>query len=116
MQIIVKQSYKHYNRTLGMQIHSKDHYDRVCKEGGWVSDEEAHEIAEKGRSNKIKDYKISKESEDLIKYAHQIKDSKGNLKLGERAINKLIDKKAICKKIPDYMKLPSAYQPKGGFI
>ena len=115
MQIIVKQSYAHYNRSLGMQIKSKEHYDRVCKEGNWVSFEQAQELAEKGRAERIKPYKVSKESQEIIKYAHQIKDKKGNLKLGDVAINKLIEKKAIGKAIPEYMKLPSAYQPKGGF-
>ncbi len=115
MQIIVKQSYNHYNRSLGMQIKNKEHYDRVCKEGGWVSYEQAQEMAEKGRAEKIKPYKISRESEEIIKYAEQIKDKKGNVKLGDRAIKALIDKKAIGKAIPDYMKLPSAYDSKGGF-
>ena len=116
MQIIVKQSYNHYNRSLGMQIKSKEHYDRVCKEGNWVSFEQAQEIAEKARAEKIKPYKISRESEEIIKYANQIKDSKGKVKLGDVAIGKLIEKKAIGRQIPSYMKLPSAYQPKGGFL
>jgi len=115
MQIIVKQSYNHYNSSLGMQIRNKDHYDRVCKEMGMVTYEQAEEIAAKSRAEKIKPYKVSKESEELIKYANQIKDKKGNLKLGDVAINKLIEKKAIGKKIPEYMNLPSAYQNKGGF-
>lgn len=115
MQIIVKQSYAHYNTSLGMNIRNKDHYDRVCKERGMVSYEKAAELAEHGKKSKIKDYKISRESEDLIRYANGIKDSKGNLKLGDVAIKALIDKKAIGKKIPDYMKLPAAYSKKGGF-
>lgn len=115
MQIIVKQSYNHYNTILGMNIKNKDHYDRVCKEQGMVSYEQAHELAEKGRKERIKGYKISKESEDIIKYANQIKDKKGNLKLSGKAIDILINKKAIGKSIPDYMKLPAAYSNKGGF-
>lgn len=114
MQIIVKQSYNHYNRSLGMQIKNKDHYDQVCKEGGWVSYEQAEAMAEKGRKEKIKDYKISKESQELIQYANSIKDKKGNVKLSGKAIDKLIDKKAIGKKIPSYMQLPAAYH-QGGF-
>lgn len=114
MQIIIKQSYNHYNSSLGMNIRNKDHYDRVCKERGMVSYEKAAELAEQGKKERIKDYKISKDSEDLIKYAHQIKDSKGNLKLSDTAIKKMIDKKAIGKKIPSYMQLPAAYD-KGGF-
>ncbi len=115
MQIIVKQSYSHYNRSLGMQIKSKDHYDRVCKEGNWVPYEQAQEIAERSRKEKIKPYKISKESEELIKYAKDIKDKKGNLKLSDKAIDKLVERKAIGKQVPSYMQLPSTYQNKGGF-
>lgn len=115
MQIIVKQSYNHYNRSLGMQIRSKDHYDRVCKEGGWVSYEQAQAMADEGRKSKIKDYKVSKESEELIKYAKSIKDEKGNVKLSGKAIDLLVKKKAIGNKVPSYMELPSVYQKKGGF-
>ena len=115
MQIIVKQNYNHYNRSLGIQIKDKAHYDKVCKEGGWVSFEQAQEIADKARAEKIKPYKISRESEEIIKYSNQIKDSKGRVKLGDVAINKLIEKKAIGRQVPSYMKLPSAYQSKGGF-
>lgn len=95
-----------------MQINSRAHYERVCKERGMVSIEEAQELASK---KKPKEYQLSQDSKDIIKYANQIKDSKGRLKLGDVAINKLIEKKAIGKVIPDYMKLPAAYQPKGGF-
>jgi len=98
-----------------MQIRSKDHYDRVCKERGMVSLEQAHELADQGRKDKIKPYEVSKDSEDFIKYANGIKDKNGNLKLGDRAVEALIKKKAIGKVVPEYMKLPSAYQPKGGF-
>lgn len=114
MQIIVR-NYSHYNRTLGMQITSKDHYDRVCKEGNWVSDEQAAEIAEKSRKNKIKPYKISEESKAIIEHANNIKSKDGKVKLSDKAINALISKKAIGKVVPQYMKLPSAYANKGGF-
>ncbi len=113
--IIVKQSYNHYNTSLGMQIKNKDHYDRVCKERGMVSYEKAQEMAEKGRKDKIKDYKISKDSIALIQSIKQTADSKGNVKLGDKAIKALIDKKAIGKKIPENM-VPKAYNAKGGFL
>lgn len=114
MQIIIKQSYNHYNTSLGMKIKNKDHYDRVCKEQGMVSYEQAAELAVKGRKSKIRDYKVSDESLAIIESAKNSKDSKGNIKLGDRAIKALIDKKAIGKTIPEYMKLPSTYN-KGGF-
>ena len=65
--------------------------------------------------SKLKDYKISDESQAIIFAAKQGADKKGNIKLSDRAIDKLIEKKAIGKVIPDYMKLPSAYSGKGGF-
>lgn len=110
----MKQSYSHYNRSIGMQIKNKDHYDRVCKEGGWVSYEQAQAMAEEGRKAKIKPYKISEESKELIQYSKNISDKKGNIKLSDRAIDKLVEKKAIGRQIPSYMKLPSHYA-KGGF-
>ena len=99
-----------------MQIRDRAHYERVCKEKGMVPLEQAEEMAAKGRESRTKNYKISDESRAIIEAAKNSKDSKGNIKLGDRAIKALIDRKAIGKTIPDYMKLPSAYQPKGGFL
>lgn len=115
MQIIIKQSYAHYNRTLGMEIKSRDHYERVCKEGNWVSDDQAKEIAEKARKEKIKPYQVSKDTWDIIKVAKNSLKADGKIKLPDAAIDRLIEKKVIGKVIPDYMKLPSAYSNKGGF-
>ena len=119
--IIVK-NYNHVNRSLpnwdcptGRIVRNKDHYDRLCKENGMVSFEQAQEMAEKGRVAKTKDYKLSAQSEEIIREARLKSDRKGNVKLSDRQIKVLIDRKAIGKKIPDYMKLPSAYQKKGGF-
>lgn len=98
-----------------MQIKNKDHYDRVCKEGGYVSDEKAHEMAEIGRREKIKPYKISETSKAIIEHAKNSKTKDGKIKLSDRAVDALIKSKAIGKVIPDYMKLPAAYNKSGGF-
>lgn len=114
MQIIVKQSFNHINSSFknwdtptGVKVKNKDHYDRLMKEQGMVSFDKAQEIADKSRKDKLKDYKISKDSMDLIQSIKQGADKKGNVKLGDRAIKALIDKKAIGKKIPDYIKIPN---------
>lgn len=119
MNIIVKQSYNHINSSFpswdtpkGRYVKNKDHYDRLMKENGMVSFEEAEYLASQ---KKAKDYKVSKTSMDIIQSVKNGADRHGNVKLGDRAIKALIDKKAIGKKIPDYMKLPAAYQNKGGF-
>ena len=121
MQIVVKK-YDHINRSFsgwdtpyGKIVKSKEHYERLKAEQGMVSYEEANEIAEKARKEKIKPYKLTKESQDIINSARMAADRKGRVKLGDRAIDALIQKKAIGKVIPGYMKLPSAYSNKGGF-
>lgn len=120
MQIIVK-SYAHINKSFsgwdtpqGKIIKNRDHYERTMREQGMVSFEEAQEIADEAAKSKIKNYEISKESLDIIQSAKQSADKKGNVKLGDRAIDALVNKKAIGKVIPSYMKLPAAYN-KGGF-
>ena len=119
--IIVK-SYEHINRSFsgwdtpnGRHVRSKDHYDRLCKEQGMVSFEKAEELAQRGREAKQKPYTISKDSEEIIREARLKADRKGNVKLSDRQIEVLVKRKAIGKKIPDYMKLPSEYSKKGGF-
>ncbi len=120
MHIIVKQSYSHINSSFpkwdtptGVRVKNKDHYDRLMKENGMVSFERAEELA---AQKKPKDYSVSKESLAIIKAARMSADKNGNIKLGDKAIKALIEKKAIGKKIPDYMKLPSVYEKKGGFV
>lgn len=121
MQIIVK-NYAHVNKSFsgwdtphGKIIKSKEHYERTMKEQGMVSFEEAQELSERGRQGKMRDYKVSDESLAIIQAAKQSMDKKGNVKLGTRAIDALIKRKAIGKKVPDYMQLPAAYG-KGGFV
>ena len=119
MQIIVKQSYAHFNRSLpnwtspkGVWVKSKDHYDRLCKENGMVTFEKAQEQA---TGPKRKEYKLSKESASLINAASARCDSKGRVKLSDKMIDTMIKKGAIGKRVPEYMKLPAAYKAQGGF-
>lgn len=114
MPAIIVKSYEHFNRSMpnwntpnGVYVKNKDHYDRLMKENGMVSHETMQRQAE---SKKLKEYKLSKESEDLIRYAKQVKDKKGNVKLSGKAVDMLVKKRAIGQKIPSYMKLPSHYQ------
>ena len=80
-----------------------------------VSYEQAEEMAERSRKEKIKPYKISEESKAIIEHAKNTKTKDGRVKLSDKAIDALISKKAIGKYIPEYMKLPSTYN-KGGFL
>ena len=120
LNIIVK-NYAHINRSFsdwdtpnGKIVRSKDHYERLMAEQGMVSFEQGEEIAEKSRKEKIKPYKLTEQSKAIIASARMAADKKGNVKLGDRAIDALIQKKAINKKLPEHMKLPSIYN-RGGF-
>lgn len=111
--IIIKQSYSHINRSLpdwdtpnGRIVKNKDHYDRLMKENGMVSYEQMQKHAE---GKKLKDYELSERGKSLIRSVSGAKDSKGRVKLGDRAIKAMVDMGAIGKKIPDYMKLPDVY-------
>ncbi len=111
MEIIIKQSYNHFNKALGVHVKNKDHYDRLMKEGNYCSYEQS---IENGNNSGKKPYILSKEAENIIREAKLKRDSKGKVKLDGKFGEKLVKIGAINKKIPDYMKLPSAYT-QGGF-
>lgn len=113
MPAIIIKNYEHINRSLpnwdtphGVHVKNKDHYDRLMKENNMVSYETMQQQAQ---SKKLKDYKLSKDAWEIIKTAQNSKDRKGNVKLSDRTISAMVKKGIIGKKIPDYMKLPSAY-------
>jgi hypothetical protein len=118
MQIIVK-SYNHLNKAFpnwdtpqGKLVKNKDHYDRLMKENGMISYEQSVENSKKAGN---KPYILSKDAESIIREAKLKRNSKGQVKLDGKLGEKLVKIGAINKKIPNYMKLPSAYQPKGSF-
>ena len=89
--IIVKR-YSHYNRSLGKHIRSKKHYEEEMKKGGYVSYEKGQEQVKKWEKDHRKDYKgMSPAARAINQYARQIKDKKGNVKLGGRAIKAMED-------------------------
>lgn len=109
--IIIGQTYNHYNRALGCQVNNKDHYERLMKEGNFITYEES---IERSKNNGNKPYILSKDARDVIIAAKNRKNSKGKVRLDGQLGEKLIKMGAINKTIPDYMKLPSHYT-KGGF-
>jgi hypothetical protein len=119
MTAIIVKSYAHVNKALpnwdtpqGRIVKSKDHYDRLMKENNMVSYETMMQQAE---NKKLKPYILSKKAQAIINHASNVKDKKGRVKLSDSAIDAMKEIGAIGKSIPDYMKLPSAYQGKGGF-
>ena len=117
MPAIIVKNYAHINRSLpnwdtpnGRIVKSKDHYDRLMKENNMVSYEIMQQQAE---SKKLKEYKLTEQSKAIIRDVKLSADSRGNVKLGDRAVKALINKGVIGKKIPSYMKLPSYYDKSG---
>jgi hypothetical protein len=122
MEIIVKQSYSHINRSIGnwdtpygRRVKNEAHYRRLCKEQGLITFEEAKERAK--NNEKGKEYKLSKEAKEIIKESKKFSDKKGGFR--HQDCPKLVDKMVkvgIVKKKDAFAKyLPAHYQPKGGF-
>ncbi len=119
MQIIVK-NYNHINKAFGnwdtpegKLVKSKDHYDRLMKEGGYVVAEEG---IDRNKNRDGKAYKLSKEAWEIIKTAKNHVGKNGKIgHLPGRTIEAMKKMGAINKNIPNYMKLPTAYTNKGGF-
>lgn len=96
MQIIVKQSYNHLNTSFknwntpkGRYIRNKSEYEQAMREEGMITSEEAE-----SRVKKLKDYKLSKEADSIIRAA-RYKVKNGGLKLSDGITEKMIDKGII---------------------
>lgn len=118
MQIIVK-NWEHVNKAFGnwdtpngKHVKNKDHYDRLMKEGKYITYEEG---LERSKNNGKKPYVLSKKAWELIAHAKNKANSKGRVKLEGKFGEELVKMGAISKKIPNYMQLPAAYTGKGGF-
>ena len=105
--------YRHYNSSLGCYIYSKNHFIHEMNKHRMVPYQIAEEMAQEwDKNNPQKKYdSISPKAMDIIRSLKQSADSKGNLKLDDRAIKALMEIGAI--------KPRSKYIPKethlGGF-
>ena len=78
--------YRHYNHALGCFVEGKEHFKWLMKKGGYVPFSAAEELIKEPQS---KGYSLSKEARDFINHIKLSADSKGNLVLGSRAIEKM---------------------------
>jgi len=113
--IIVK-NYEHHNRAFsgwdspqGKYISSKSEYQKELDRQGMVTVEQA-EREGLNSGAKRKEYKITPETQQLIESVKQTADSKGRIKPGDRAIQKLYEKR------PSYNAeaLPKSLPTEGG--
>ena len=80
-------NYEGYNRALGKYISTKRQYENEMQRQGMVSQEKGEELARKAKERNQKPYVLGDKTKDLLTYANSIKDRKGNIKLGDRAID-----------------------------
>ncbi len=109
---IIVREYSGFNRAMGKYITSKRHYEEEMRKGGYLPEEKAFALADKKaeQMNNPK-FKLSKKAEDIIRYAGSIKDKKGNVKLGSRAVDAMKEV-GVRFELPDWC--PTVYK-EGGF-
>jgi hypothetical protein len=79
-----------YNRALGCEVKSKEHFKQLLDKGGYVGFETGNKMAAEYNKNKIKSYDgLSKETTAFIRECKQMADSKGNIKISGRFVEGL---------------------------
>ena len=113
---VIVRNYEHYNKAFkkwdcphGRYIGTKKDYERAMHEENMISEKEARDAGY--TDSKRKDYTVTEDTLALIESVKQTRDSKGHIHPGDKAINRLRQKKAN-----DYNRaaLPAHYQTKGG--
>ena len=105
--------YRHFNRALGCEIKSKEHYFKTLEERGFVPQEVGNRLAEECNKNKVKKYDgISDKTMKVIGDLKTVSSKKGNIDLETS--------KRACESVGmkfnrDLSLLPAHYQDKGGF-
>ena len=81
--------YKHYSNAFGCKIEGKAHYQYLMKRYNMVPQERGDELARqaKDRQNNAPKAEFSQKARDIIETAKCSADRKGNVKLGDRAID-----------------------------
>ena len=77
--------FRHYNRSLGMMIYSKEHYISVLKKRGMVPDSMAQDLKEDyEKSNKRKGYELSPKAKGVLAHLESLRGrNKGMIRLCE---------------------------------
>lgn len=104
--------FKHFNRSLGVQVESKEHFKHLLEKGNYIPYEQCQEQSVKNSNQKYEGL-----SEDKMRFLSQVKDladKKGNIKITDNFVKGLQEHKVIPKDLGYYSKLPKHYE-KGGF-
>jgi hypothetical protein len=111
---VEEHNFTHYNSSLGMQIYSKEHLRDEMKKRRMLPYEVCEDLAfewDKEHSENKFD-KLSVKADNIIRSLKMTADSKGNLKLGGRAIEALMKIGAISttEHRPDYLSMSGGFK------
>ncbi len=82
--------YRGWNSSLNTFVESKEHFIKLMERGGMVPFDIACELAdEHDRKNPRQEYALSPKAREIINAIKLTADTKGNIKLGNRAIRAL---------------------------
>ena len=111
---IEEHTFKHYNSSMGCHIRDKRHYKEEMKRRGMVPYDEMEKLCSEWDNNhRQKEYgDLSPKAMEIISSAKMSADKHGNVKLGGRAIEAMIEIGAIN---PRHEHVPDTYIGKGGF-
>lgn len=83
--------YRHYNRSLGVQVESKEHYLHLLNKGGYVPIDESRRLTEDyKRKNPGKKYNgVSEETRKFIADIKSTASRDGKIRPTEQMVNKM---------------------------
>ncbi len=111
---VEEHKFHHYNHSIGCMIYNKAHYKAEMKSHGLVPYFEMERLADEwDKTHKEQPFdEPSPKAMGIIKSLKMSADKYGNIKLGDKAINALIEIGAIK---PQSQYVPQEIQDKGGF-
>src|SRR5574343_1547830 len=82
--------YKHYNRALGVQVQSKEHFKKLLEQGGYVPLEKGNQMAEACQKGRIKPYDgISPKLGKFLGEVKMMADKDGNIEVTDKFVEGL---------------------------
>lgn len=92
-----------WDTPYGRHIKNKDHYDRIMKENGFISYEEAKD---RNKNGGLKPYVLSEKAQRILYIVKRDKKN-GRIKMSGELIGRMKEIGAIKEtKIPEYMMIP----------
>jgi hypothetical protein len=102
-------NYKGFNRALGCEDKSKEHFVRLMEQGGFVPFEKGEKLAEEQRNRTKKEYKgVSEKTRRVISQLRSTADSNGKLSSREGTLRAMKD---CGVNIEQLTKVPEKFRP-----